>query len=191
VDRKCQGRKSNGDSCGNYAVRGATVCRKHGAAAPQVAAKAAVRAEVLKWGLGDTHVDPGEVLLRLVSQSSIRAEALAIELQSAVEENGGSLAAALIGDSYVMTADGKSVKVGEYIRGLAAYESQERDRLCTFATKALAAGLATRQVELAERTGQLIAELLRSVLGDPALGLTAEQRAAIPAVMRTHLAIAQ
>ena len=33
-------------------------------------AKAAIRAEVRNWGLGDVHVDPGEVLLRLVSQSS-------------------------------------------------------------------------------------------------------------------------
>jgi hypothetical protein len=49
------------------------VCRWHGGAAGQVKAKAAVRAEVLNWGLGDSHVDPGEVLLRLVNQSAARA----------------------------------------------------------------------------------------------------------------------
>jgi hypothetical protein len=48
------------------------VCRFHGGASPHVASKAAVRAEVMSWGLGDTNVDPGEVLLRLVTQSAAR-----------------------------------------------------------------------------------------------------------------------
>src|SRR6187551_2574869 len=44
---------------------------------PHVASKAAVRAEVLSWGLGDSKVDPGEVLLRLVTQSAARADNVA------------------------------------------------------------------------------------------------------------------
>jgi hypothetical protein len=56
------------------AIPGGTVCRWHGGAAGQVKAKAAVRAELLGWGLGDATVDPGEVLLRLVTQSAARAE---------------------------------------------------------------------------------------------------------------------
>jgi hypothetical protein len=50
------------------------VCRWHGGAAGQVKAKAAIRAEVLNWGLDDPHIDPGGVLLRLVTQSAARAE---------------------------------------------------------------------------------------------------------------------
>src|SRR5215217_2261878 len=52
---------------------------------PHVASKAAVRAEVWSWGLGDTTVDPGEVLLRLVTQSAARAERYAILLEEADE----------------------------------------------------------------------------------------------------------
>jgi len=47
--------------------------------------KAAVRAEVWSWGLGDTNVDPGEVLLRLVTQSAARAERYAMLLEEAYE----------------------------------------------------------------------------------------------------------
>jgi hypothetical protein len=56
------------------AIPGGTVCRWHGGGAKQVKVKAAIGAEVLNWGLGDTTVDPGEVLLRLVTQSAARAE---------------------------------------------------------------------------------------------------------------------
>jgi hypothetical protein len=64
---------------------GGTVCRFHGGASPHVASKAAVRAEVWSWGLGDTNVDPGEVLLRLVTQSAARAERYAILLEEAYD----------------------------------------------------------------------------------------------------------
>lgn len=48
-------------------------------------AKAAVRAELLGWDLGDATVDPGEVLLRLVTQSAARAERYAMLLEEAYE----------------------------------------------------------------------------------------------------------
>lgn len=38
--RKCTGRRTDGNPCGNYAVNGATVCAAHGGRAPQVKAKA-------------------------------------------------------------------------------------------------------------------------------------------------------
>jgi hypothetical protein len=47
--------------------------------------KAAVRAELLGRGLGDSTVDPGEVLLRLVTQSAARAERYAMLLEEAYE----------------------------------------------------------------------------------------------------------
>ena len=68
-----------------WAIKGGEVCRKHGGAAGQVKAKAAVRAELLSWGLGDATVDPGEVLLRLVTQSAARAERYAMLLEEAYE----------------------------------------------------------------------------------------------------------
>jgi len=61
------------------------VCRFHGGAAGQVKAKAAIRAEVLNWGLGDACEDPGIVLLRLVTQSAARAQRYSMLLEEAYE----------------------------------------------------------------------------------------------------------
>lgn len=40
---KCTARKSSGDPCKNWAIKGAKVCKNHGGRAPQVKAKAGVR----------------------------------------------------------------------------------------------------------------------------------------------------
>jgi hypothetical protein len=42
----------------------------------------------MNWGLGDSTVDPGEVLLRLVTQSAARAERYSRLLQEAFEAAG-------------------------------------------------------------------------------------------------------
>lgn len=136
--------------CKNKAIIGGTTCRFHGGASPKVAANAAVRAEVMRWGLQDVHEDPGEVLLMLVSQSASRCRRFAAAIEKEVDELG--LAAALTGEITIPTRNGSYV-AGEYIRSLAQLESQERDRCANFATKAIAAGLAERQVRLAEQQG--------------------------------------
>lgn len=179
---KCNGKNAAGKPCNSWPVKGARVCYKHGGAAPQVRAKALVRADVMKWGLGDVHVDPGETLLRLVSQAATRAARYAQELEAIVAESE-TLHKALVGRVY--TEFGTA---GEYVRGLVELESQERDRLAGFCVKAIAAGLAERQVRLAERQGALIADVMRAVLGDPTLGLTAEQHAIVPGIIRHHIA---
>lgn len=82
---QCRATSRTGKQCKNKAIPGGTVCRFHGGASPHVASKAAVRAEVFNWGLGDTTVDPGETLLRLVTQSAARAERYAMLLEEAYE----------------------------------------------------------------------------------------------------------
>lgn len=218
---KCRGHNKTGKPCGNWAIRGGTVCVSHGGKAPRVARKAAVRAELEAWGLGDTNVDPGEVLLRLVSQSAARAERYArlleeayeaaerlkaahdaeelVETVEGIEETSAMQVArddlrrifstggvsALIGHTYDSSKDGGIYATGEQIRGLADLEAKERDRCADFAAKAVKAGLATRQVELAERQGALIAQLVIAVFDE--LDLTDEQREAAPDVLDRHL----
>jgi hypothetical protein len=171
-NRKCIGKKSNGEPCSRWAVKGATVCPSHGGSAPQVRKRAAVRAELESWGLGDTTVDPGETLLRLLSQAAARADRYAAAIQRLVDEQG--LEAALVGDTYVIDDSGESRKVGEYIRGLAQLENQERDRAANFAKLAIQAGLAERQVRLAERQTSIVEKALMATLDD--LGLSDEQQ---------------
>lgn len=220
---QCRGHNKAGKRCGNSPIRGGKVCTVHGGKAPHVRARASVRAELQSWGLGDTTIDPGEVLLRLVSQSAARAERYSVLLQEAYEAaerlrqahaagqvfetaeefeetaavqqarddlrrifNSGGIAA-LIGNTYGDSKTGGIYATGEQIRGLADLEAKERDRCASFAAKAVAAGLATRQVELAERQGALIAQLVTAVFDE--LDLTDEQREAAPDVLDRHLAL--
>lgn len=174
--------------CKAYAIDGGTVCGKHGGRAKQVRAKAAVRAEVMRMGLEDVNVDPGETLLMLIKQSKARVELLAMELEALIEQAGG-LTAAMVGDTIVLDRDGNDVKVGEYTRGLYAEEARERDRCANYCVKGIAAGLAERQVRLAEKQGEQAALLLKAVFGDVELNLSPEQRKKVPYVIRRHLSV--
>jgi hypothetical protein len=180
---KCTAHTAAGNACKLDAIRGGLVCHKHGGSAPHVKANAAIRADLQSWGLDAPTVDPGETLLKLVSQSAARAQRYAVELEQLVDESD-TLRAALVAQAY-----GEFGPVGEYVRGLVTLEAQERERCANWATKAIAAGLAERQVRLAEKQGALLADFLRGVLADPALGLTDEQRRAIPDVAERHLAL--
>lgn len=166
-----------GQRCEKAPIKGGTVCTTHGGSSPIVAAHARVRAEVMAWGLGDVCADPGEVLLRLVTPSAARAQRYAAELEQLVADKP-QLRDALIG-----RIEGEFGKQGEYVRGLVRLEAEERDRCASFATKAIAAGLAERQVRLAERQGALIADVIRAVLGD--FGLADDPR--VPTVVAARL----
>ncbi len=194
-------------------------CRLHsGKSVTRARAEAAVKAEVTRWGLGNTTVDPGEVLLRLVTQSAARVELYARLLGEAYEAGerlqaaaqasardanaagadqltavqdlrrilttGG--VAALIGFKYDATKDGDIYPAEEALRGLAKLEAEERDRCASFAQKAIAAGLAERQVRLAERQGIEMAAVFRRVLD--ALGLSEEQAALVPGLLQREIA---
>jgi hypothetical protein len=213
--------RQTGERCKNKSILGGTTCRFHGGAAPAVKAKAAVRAEVMAWGLTDATVDPSEVLLRLVTQSAARAQRYSQLLEEAFEAaerlkraheagavdideskpmaetaredldrifNTGGVAA-LVGNTYGAAKDVGVYATGEAIRGLAQLEAQERERCANFATKAVAASLAERQVRLAERQGEVIAQVVKGILDD--LKLSREQQQMAPEVVRRHfLAVA-
>lgn len=173
-------RNNRGALCGAFVVKGTKACPRHsGKTLAKAKAEGALRTAVLNWGLGDVCADPGEVLLRLVTQSAVRAGAYAAELEQLVAEKP-DLRDALIGQAW-----GEFGPVGEYVRGLVRLEAEERDRCAGFATKAIAAGLAERQVRLAERQGALLAGAVQAILAD--LGLSAEQQALVPTIVPMHL----
>jgi hypothetical protein len=213
------GHAKGGASCRQPVIAGTKRCKLHGGISKAKAkAKGAVVVELQRWGLGDSTVDPGETLLRLVTQSAARCDRYAQLLGEAYEaaerlkagreagelvEVGGDGAdadraredlkrifttggvAALVGNVYAATKDGDIYATGEAIRGLAKLEAEERDRCATMASKAVAAGLAERQVRLAEQQGTLLASVIRAILDD--LGLTPEQAAKAPEIAARHL----
>jgi hypothetical protein len=147
----------------------------HGGSTKHIKAKAAVRAEVFDWGFTDKTVDPGETLLKLVTQSAARAQRYADELEKLVEDSP-SLREALVADVWIPTEQGESYKAGEYIRGLAKLEAEERDRCANFATKAIAAGLNERIVRVAEQQGTMLAAIVTAALAEAALPAEMAQR---------------
>lgn len=178
---------STGRPCMRPPNKGGTVCRNHGGGNLKRIAQDALVHEVRNWGLGDANIDPGETLLRLLTQSVRRANDYAYTLSEMVQEHG--LHDALVGDRMVMSESGKLTKIDEYVKGLARLEADERDRAGGFAAKAIAAGLAERQVRIAERLGDQLAEMLRAIFDD--LDLTDAQRDAVPTVLDRHLMLAE
>jgi hypothetical protein len=191
--------------CAGRALAGLDRCRMHvGLKLEDAKAKGEIVLELRRWGLaGEEVADPGQVLLRLVTQSANRAEfyaALLAEAYDAAERlraagtTAGQLPphadnptdtraledldrvfatgglSALIGVKWSAAGrDGHLFQAEEGIRGLVRLEAEERDRCAGMAAKAVAAGLAERQVRLAEQQGALVAELIRASLAD--LGL--------------------
>lgn len=166
---------------------GATLCNRH-LVDPKARAKAVLRAEVftvMGFRRSDvrTDVDLIWVVQTMIDQALKRADGYAAEIERLVAESP-SLRDALVGDAY-----GEGGKTGEYIRGIARLEAEERDRAMGWAFKALAVGIEAKRADADSRHGELIAGVLRALLGDTELGLTDGQRAVFPAVLRRHLGL--
>lgn len=166
---------------------------------PNTIRRAARKAALMNWGPTDTKEDPGEVLLRLVAQSSRRVALYAGLLQQQYDradagEDSTDLPGgihALIGHKCALTKSGDAVPVEEAIRGLVDLELREREFCLKATATAAGAGLGKQLLELQQSRIQLMADTLRAILGDPALALSPAQRRAAQGAMRRHLAIAE
>lgn len=178
-DRRCTATSRTGEQCGRWAIVGGTVCDLHGGASPSVRRKAALRQAVAEWSLDQT-ADPVEVLSRALSVTAYRHAQLVALLQ----QRGGGLddpedwersAATFIG----VRAD-KLGNIEEYVTALADLEAKERERMAKLASMAITAGLAERQVRLAEEQGRIIAAAFRMLA--ERWGVPEEERARFLAV---------
>ncbi|MFZ1361335.1 MAG: hypothetical protein WAS05_00160 [Candidatus Nanopelagicales bacterium] len=185
-------KKSDGSPCGQYPVPGGTVCRYHGGATTKAkeAGKrnlARQKAEQAVATLGlPREVDPGTALLEEVHRTAghvawleqqirdLDPEALTWGKTSEVHKTATEFAG-------VDTTHEAGLPV------LMELYQAERKHLVTVCSAALKAGVEQRRVELAEQQGQLIVTVIKSILGDPELGLTTEQQQAAPAVASRHL----
>ncbi len=151
-------------------------CRSHGSAnarsrrkAERNKARVRIGAFLSQQGKEIDNVDPLEVLLYQLGWASGAARALG-RLVSELEE--------VHGPNHTGTA---------VPHVLVRMWSEERDRAARLAKMAIDAGLAEKQVRLAERQGQVIAHIFTSVLDDDSLGLSREQRDAGRSLAARHL----
>lgn len=159
-------------------------CSLHGGAAPQaidahqrrMEAKAAVDA-VTVFGL-PVDIEPQDALLLELSRSAGHCAWLQ-QLIASFEDK--SELKQLTKDSEDRMWEKPSVWVELYER--------ERRHFTDVAKACVVAGLMERRVRLEEMQMELLAQAMRGAMNDPALGLTGEQRAAFPKVIRRHLAL--
>ncbi|MGC0144925.1 HGGxSTG domain-containing protein [Pseudactinotalea sp. Z1732] len=188
-DRQCTAKTRTGQRCRSAAILGATTCRMHGGSAPQVKAAAARRRQqeaaaraVALFG-APRDVDPAQALLDLVHWTAGEVEYWREQVRALAVEDPSSLTWGITreksgGDDYGTTAEAKP-----NVAYVMLYAAQ--DRLAQYATAALKAGVAERQVRLAETQGALVAGAVRAIL--EALGLSAEQWALVPQVVPEQL----
>lgn len=160
--------KSTRKRCGNRAIEGGTVCRFHGGAAPQVAARAGIRLAVSQWTDGKATANPDQTLLRLMTVAYERAVQHADALNEILTAKGWE--SAFVGDSYAVDPDTANVtKTGEYARQLARWEAAERKHAADLAVKAIAANLETRRVRATEAQVAAVLDAMRQALTDAGL----------------------
>lgn len=171
--------RSDGSLCLGWVIKGLKHCKTHvGKRTDLAIAEGQVILEFSdpsKYGLGDAQVDPGEVLLRLVSQAWWRVERYAAEIARIVGKHA-DLAEAPTGNTYAVTEDGGTVKTGEYIRAMTVLEANERDRAFNYSVKAVAAGLAERQVAVLEQQVKLLERALVAAVEEAGLGAGVSER---------------
>jgi hypothetical protein len=162
-----------GKPCGFNLADGAVVCHKHGGSAPQVKAKAEKRRQetrareaVATYGL-PVEIDPGTALLEEVSRSAghvrwlrdvvqeLDADALVWGEKTTSHQAGHSVEGPVDVTTNVSAA-GVNVWLELYLK--------ERDHLRKVCTDALKAGIAERQVQLAEQAGERAGQWLRASL---------------------------
>jgi len=175
---KCVGRKDDGSRCGRWPIVGSTVCPKHGGSTPQVKRKAAER--VLEKSISDT-------LGKLQIVSVVNPLAAMAELAGEV------LAWKDLAAGYV--AELKTLDTVNFVTGAAEVQAtvvvfeRAMDRAIDVLGTIARLKIDERLVAISEAQGKAMAEIMRSVLADPALALTAEQRRAVPDVARRHLSV--
>lgn len=205
---ECTKQRSKGrGECHQPATTGTDACRNHAGVSLEVA-KAQGQARITAFAaLGATpSIEPGYAVLASLHMSWLRVHLYARLLEEQVQNDasGGHWAhpenltdgaaddqpspdgvRGLIGHTYAADKVAGIFASGEAVRALVQLERDERDRVVKFAKVAHDMGIAEREVRLAERQGELLAQVIDNVLGD--LGLTPEQQAAAPAAIGRHL----
>lgn len=189
--RQCKAKaKGTGQQCKRSPIIGGDVCSKHGGAAPQVAAKAAARAQQdairgLLENLGTpAPIDPGQALLELIAAKNGEVH----WLRAVVKDQ--EQAALVWGRADYENGIGPVGPVDKYTDKAAVniwwdMLRKAEDQLASYSSQALRAGIEERRIRLAERTGNQVAMAVRRILDR--LNLNTAQQGLIGTVVPEEL----
>lgn len=203
---RCGGKTKAGGYCklgagANTDHPGEGRCSRHGGSTPnhrraaeRAKAERAAAAAVARFGLDMSDVTAGEALIREVRRSAAMVAYLAyrVSLLDDTQMTWG-LTKQKTRQTRMEGEDGDGP--GELVES--EHEArqniwiimlrEERLLLAKVAAEAARAGVEERMARQVELEGALMVRLLNAVLSDPELGLTQDQRAAIPTVVPRHL----
>jgi hypothetical protein len=153
--RRCTAKsKQSGERCKRAAIPGGKVCSIHGGKIPRVQAAAQRRLDLAKaetavkvYGI-PVEVDPHEALLQELHRTAGHVSWLGLLIGDLDDEKQLS--------QYTEAGRRPSVWVELY--------QHERKHLTDVAKTCIAAGIAERQVQLAESQGKLLAEVVRQIV---------------------------
>lgn len=176
---KCTGRRSNGERCGAWAVRGTTVCVAHGGAAPQVRAKAAARLAEEKAtrelgrlaavaGPAEPVSDPLTALSQLAGQVLRWKDLLADHVAE-------------------LEALRYSGEHGEQIRGEIQVFERAMDRCASVLTAMARLKIDDRLARVSEQQAAMVADALAAVMGE--MGLSHDQQREARTRVAGHLRV--
>lgn len=153
-------KRTDGQPCNRYPVAGSTLCETH-LFNPKARANARMRAAVAKFSPDVEPVEAGIVLLRMLAYAADRQRDYASLLARQHAELGPdpTLAEEIAAAVYDTYAEGS--KTGEQVRALVKWEAHWLSETARLAKLALDAGIAERQVRLAEDQGALVFAALK------------------------------
>lgn len=161
----------------------------HGGLAPRVRAagqrrtqQAAAERAVALFG-APKDVDPAQALLDLVHWTAGEVEYWRDRVRQLAAEDEDALTWGITREKSGGDDHGTTTEAKPAVQYVMLYAAQ--DRLAQYATAALKAGVAERQVRLAETQGSLVAGAVRAILD--ALNLTPDQQALVPTVVPAQL----
>lgn len=169
---RCSAKRRNGEGCGAWAVKGATVCRMHGGASPQARQAAARRVQEEKAAKAAQRLaqpittDPSQALLDLVSSAAGEVAYWRTRVDEIQDRDEKRLTSGLT--KITEGKDRGGVTTLRTVETIAAIEyrmwTMAQDRLAQYATAALRAGVEERRVRIAEDQGALVAQVIRRIL---------------------------
>lgn len=148
---KCSGQRSDGQPCGNYPIKGGTVCGYHGGKAPQVRAKARERQaeEQAKKELARLDVppvdDPLSELARITGQVIAWKDAIAVKVNE-------------------LTSLRYSTETGEQLRAEVGLLERAFDRCEKFLTAMARLNIDERLAAISEQRAEMIMSVLTAAL---------------------------
>ena len=169
---RCAAKRRNGEGCGAWAVKGATVCRMHGGSSPQARAAAARRVQEEKAAKAAQRLaqpietDPSQALLDLVSSAAGEVAYWRNRVDEIQDRDEKRLTSGLT--KITEGKDRGGVTTLRTVETVAAIEYRmwvdAQERLARYATAALRAGVEERRVRIAEDQGALVAQVIRRIL---------------------------